>query len=86
MTTIASLLAAPRPGFDAESLALELPASAGTQAKFTYAQITNFAQHVQKQLAALNLPPGTTVSSSLINNAEFVAVFLASSEQGYVHS
>ena len=84
MTTLSSTLFAPRAGYDAQALAIELPASSGTPAKFTFAQLEGMVKHVQGQLAALNLAPGTAVSSSLINNAEFVAVFLATAEQGYV--
>ena len=84
MTTLSSTLFAPRAGYDAQALAIELPASSGTPAKFTFAQLEGMVKHVQGQLAALNLAPGTAVSGSLINNAEFVAVFLATAEQGYV--
>ena len=82
MTTLASTLFAPRTGFDPQALAVELPASSGTPARFTFAQLESMVKHVQSQLAALNFASGTTVSSSLINNAEFVAVFLATAEQG----
>lgn len=85
MTTLASSLFTPRAGYDAGATAVELPPSAGTPAKFTYQQLQGMVETVQKQLAALNFAPGTTVSSSLINNAEFVAVFLATAEQGYVY-
>ncbi|WFC93943.1 oxalate--CoA ligase [Malassezia brasiliensis] len=84
MTTLASTLFAPRTGFDSQALAVELPASSGTPAQFTFAQLERMVKHVQGQLAALNFASGTTVSISLINNAEFVAVFLATAEQGLV--
>jgi len=74
----------PRTGFCEDAKAIELPESTGTPASFTYAQLHGMIQNVRAQLAALSLPKGAVLSSSLINSAEFVAVFLATAEEGYV--
>ncbi|WFD42314.1 oxalate--CoA ligase [Malassezia psittaci] len=84
MATLSTAIFSEHAGYAADAVAIELPASAGTPAKFTYEQLQNMVKHVQGQLASLDLPPGSTVSSSLINNTEFVGVFLATAEQGLV--
>lgn len=83
-STLVTSLFAPRTGYQEDAKAIELPASTGTPASFTYAQLHGMIQTVRAQLAALSLPKGATLSSSLINSAEFVAVFLATAEEGYV--
>lgn len=83
-STLVASLFAPRTGYKEEAEAIQLPASTGTPATFTYAQLHSMIQSVRAQLAALSLPAGSAISSSLINSAEFVAVFLATAEEGYV--
>ncbi|WFD21775.1 oxalate--CoA ligase [Malassezia equina] len=83
-STLVTSLFAPRTGYQEDAKAIELPASTGTPASFTYAQLHGMIQTVRAQLAALSLPKGATLSSSLINSAEFVAVFLATAEEGLI--
>ena len=84
MVTLCSSVFSEREGYSSCACSLTLPKSAGIEASFTYTQLSQFIAHVQEQLGALELPPGTVVSSSLVNSVEFVVAFLATAEQGYV--
>lgn len=81
--TLANAVFQQRDGFRPDAEVIELPKSTGTPQSYTYAQLHEMVTSVQAQLAGLQLPPGSTVSSSLINSAEFVAVFLATAAEGY---
>ncbi|WFD18096.1 oxalate--CoA ligase [Malassezia caprae] len=83
-STLVTSITTPRNGYREDAMAIELPASTGTPASFTYAQLHGMIENVRAQLAALSLPKGATLSSSLINSAEFVAVFLATAEEGLI--
>ena len=67
-----------------DAIALEVPRSAGHEFKLSYAQLQASTAKLQRQIAGCGIPRGATVSSSLINGAEFVGVFLATAAQGLV--
>ncbi|WFD29415.1 oxalate--CoA ligase [Malassezia sp. CBS 17886] len=83
MATLGEALFTPRPNYSPDAVALQLPPSAGG-ACVSYAQLAANVAHLQEQLGSLNLPQGAVVSSTLINNVEFVAVFLATAQQSFI--
>ncbi|WFD05091.1 oxalate--CoA ligase [Malassezia vespertilionis] len=82
--TLKDYLFSPRNGFDAKSLAIQLPASSNRPAEISYEQLQSLIRQLEQQLASLQLPKGAVVSSSLVNNAEFVTLFLATAQQGFI--
>lgn len=66
-----------------DSLAIVLPPSVG-EAQYTYGDLQEQVDALQRQIASRGIARGGVVSSSLVNSPEFVAVFLATAAEGLI--